>query len=349
MPHQSAYNTAVELRLSGEIDANAVVSAVREIVRRHESLRTTFTTVEGTVLQVVHEGMAADVVAVDLGSTPDPEAGARRLAEAMAAEPFDLDRGPLLRVRLARIGPRDHALIMVMDHIVADGMSLGVFWREISALYRASLAGAPSSLPPVKPFAACVEEQRRWLATPAFARQLGYWTDHLAGATAGDLPADRARPPVRSYRGGLSVRRLPAPLVARLRALADREETSLFAALLALLQILLARTTGQRDVVVMAPAAGRRRFRAEDVIGYFANMIVLRTEVPDDLAFSALVKRVNKEIMAGVLREDVPFEKVVEALRPDRSLSHDPLASVALSFLPVHASTLDLPGVSTST
>ena len=346
MPYQSAYNTAIEIRLAGNLDAAALLGAVREVVRRHESFRTTFTTVAGTVHQVIREGTAADCAAVDLSSSADPEAEAQRLARAAAAAPFDLERGPLLRVRLVGIGPREHALVVVMDHIVADGMSLGILWREIEALYRAFHGGLGSPLPPpARQFAECVEAQNRWLTTPAYARQLAYWTKHLAGAAACALPEDRPRPALRSYRGDLAVIAIPAALTAGLRALSADRDVSLFASLLAGLNVLLARTSGQSNVVVMTPIASRQRFAAEAVIGYFANLVLLRTEVPDGLGFGELAGRVNKEIMAGVFRQDVPFEKVIEAVRPERSLSYDPLARVSLSFLPAHASALDLPGV----
>ena len=162
---------------------------------------------------------------VDVAGAPDPEAEAERVAREAATSPFDLARGPLLRVRLVRLGERDALLCVVMDHIVADGMSLGILWREIEALYRrASGPGLPSPLPPPqKQFAACVEAQRRWMETPAFARQLGYWRDASLGAAACDLPADRPRPPVRSYRGGFVRRPVPRALAARLRALAARD------------------------------------------------------------------------------------------------------------------------------
>jgi amino acid adenylation domain-containing protein len=346
MPCRTPYNTAVQLRLAGELDAGALVAAVREVVRRHESFRTTFTVADGTVLQVIADEAAADVSIVDLSSTPAPEAEAERLALATAAEVFDLDRGPLLRVRLLRLGPGDHTLVAVMDHIIADGMSLGILWREMGALYSAFHAGAPSPLPPPrKQFAECVEAQRRWMQTPAYARQLAYWKEHLTGAAAGDLPADRPRPPVKSYRGGFVSRPIPAALAARLRSLQAREGVSLFTVLLAALDVLLARCSGQPDVVVMIPIACRQRFAAEEVIGFFSNMVVLRTAVPDRLGFRELLQRVGAEVMAGVLRQDVPFEKVIEAIRPDRSLAHDPLARVALSFLPASGAKLALPGV----
>jgi amino acid adenylation domain-containing protein len=280
----------------------------------------------------------------------------------MAAEPFDLEHGPLLRICLLHVRPQDYRLVVVVDHIVADGMSLGILWREIEALYRIfharGVAVSPPEreaaretatlLPPARQYSSCVEAQARWLETPAFARQLKYWTSHLAGAAACSLPVDRPRPPVRSYRGDLAVIELPAALTASLSELSARHDVSLFASLLAGLDVLLARSSGQSDVVVMTPVACRQRFAAEAVIGYVANIVVLRTEVPARLRFDELIQRVNKEIMDGVCRRDVPFQKVIEALRPERSLSHDHLAGVALTFLPPHACALDLPGVEAS-
>jgi hypothetical protein len=273
MSYKAAYNTAVQFRLSGDLDAGAALAGLREIAHRHESFRTTFALVEGSVFQVIHEELAADVATVDLAGSPDPELSARRRAEALAAQPFDLDKGPLLRAHLLRLAPREHVLVVVMDHIVADGMSLAILWRELSALYR-----APGSLPPpAKQFAACVAEQSQWQKTPAFAKHLKYWTDHLAGATAIELPADRPRPPIRSYRGDLAVTRFPAPLTARLRALAEQEQVSLFATLVAGLDVLLARSSGRQDVPLMIPIACRQRFGADQVVGFIANMVDLRS------------------------------------------------------------------------
>jgi amino acid adenylation domain-containing protein len=345
MPYPSAYNTAVRFRLSGELDAGALLGAFREIVRRHESLRTTFAVEDGAVVQMIRARATIDVTSIDVSSSPTPEAHADRLARAAAELPFDLARGPLLSVRLIRVAPREHLLCVVFDHIVMDGLSMAVLWRELGALYRASRGGAPPLPPPGRQYAQCVEAQAAWLRTSAHERQLAYWTARLSGVEAGDLPADRPRPPVRSHRGDLRVAALPAPLVAGLRALAARHEVSIFAELLAALAVLLARCAGQREAVVMVPMACRQRFLAEEVVGFFANVVVLRSEVPPEIPFVGLVRRVNAELMAGALRQDVPFERVVEALHPDRSLSHDPLARVALSFLPARAATLDLPGV----
>jgi amino acid adenylation domain-containing protein len=349
MPCKTPYNTAVQLRLSGELDAGALAAALIEVARRHESFRTTFTLRDGVVLQVIAADASPDVAVVDLASSAAPLDEERRLTLALAAAPFDLERGPLLRARVFRLGPAEHALSVVMDHIVADGLSLDVLWREVEVLYRAFRAGEPSPLaPPPRQFTACVEAQNAWMATPAFARQLAGWARRLAGASPCDLPADRPRPPIKSFRGGFASRVLPRALADRVRALAAAEDVTLFTVIFSALALLVARCGAERGVLVMIPVACRQRFAADRVIGFLSNFVVLRLEVDDDAPYRDLLRRAGAEIMNGVLRQDVPFEKVVEAVRPERSLSHDPLARIALSFLPGPAAAIDLPGVAAS-
>jgi amino acid adenylation domain-containing protein len=346
MPHKSPYNIAVRFRLSGELDAKAMVEALREIARRHESCRTTFAVVDGSVVQIIHADMTADVSIVDFSAMADAEEQTQQLEYSVASETFDLERGPLIRARVVRLGPRDHSLIVVLDHIVADGMSLGVIWKELEALYPAMRVGASSPLPPpAKQYLDCVEAQNRWLETPAFSRQADFWKDHLAGAAPCDLPTDRPRPPIKSYRGNMIHSRIPRVLCDRMRALAAAENGSVFAVMLAALEILLARMSGQSDITILVPVACRNRYNAEEVIGYFANVIVLRNNVPGDLPFHDHLRNVRKEVMAGLLRQDVPFEQVIEKIRPERSLSRDPLSSVGFSFLPARGSKLELPGL----
>jgi amino acid adenylation domain-containing protein len=346
MPYKSPYNTAIQFRLEGRLDADVLVHAWREIVRRHESCRTTFASVDGVVMQVIHAALPADVVVVDVASAAEPEIEAEGIARAASRDPFDLEAGPLVRMRLVRLDDDVHRLVVVMDHIVADGMSLGVIWSELEILYRAFVAGEASPLPPPSvQYVECVDAQNEWLESPAFARQLDFWERHLKGAEPCDLPTDRPRPPVKSYRGEMVRTAIPAPLVDRIRALGKGEEVSFFTVVLAALEVLLARYSGQREVSLLVPVACRNRFRAERVVGYFANVIVLRNEVADDAPFRALLRSVSAEVLAGLLRQDVPFERVIERVRPERNLGHDPLASVALSFLPSRGSQLDLPGV----
>ncbi len=345
MPYPSTYNMGVTLRLSGQLDAEVLATAMREIAQRHESCRTTFRAIDGTIHQVIWAELPADVAVVDLSSLADPESEARALSNALGAEPFDLERGPLLRVRVLRFGARDHALVLVMDHIVLDGMSLPIWWRELSALYPAMVAGVPSPLPAPRQFADCQDAQDRWLRSDAFERQLDRATRRLAGAAPCELPTDRPRPPVKSFRGGFVRSRIPPAVVQRLRAFSATERVSVFVSLLTTLDILLARYSQQSDITTLVPFASRERFGGDDVMGYFANVVVLRVEVESSLSARALLKRVGAEIMNGLSTQDVPFEKVISRLRPDRSQSHDPLASVGVSFLPRSGTALELPGV----
>ncbi len=346
MPYKSPYNTSVQFRLSGPLDSSAFLKAAREIVQRHESCRTTFRAIEGRLFQSISEKTNADVSFIDMVTSPNAEAQANQLARAIAAEPFDLAHGPLVRIHLIQIALRDHLLVVVMDHIVADGMSLGIIWKELEVIYPAFVLGKPSPLPPVKKqYAEFVAAQNAWMETPAFARALEFWKKHLTGATPCELPTDRPRPAVKSYRGGFVRTRISKSLVDRLRALSDAENVSLFSTLLTTLKVLLARYSGQGDISVLVPVGCRQRFSAESIIGYFANLVVLRVPVADRAPFRQLLREVNTAVVGGLMRQDVPFEKVIEAIGPARSLSHDPVGSVALSFLPERGSKLALPGV----
>ncbi len=346
MEYKSPYNTAIQQRLVGELHADSIIASIHEIARRHESCRTTFVTIDGSIFQAIHDVLHPDVRFEDLSASPDPAGQADRVAREMAAAPFDLERGPLLRARLLAIGPNDHLLVVVMDHIVVDGLSLGILWREIEAMYPAFRAGKPSPLPaPKKQFAETVDAQHLWLENPAYARALDYWTARLTGAKPCDLATDKPRPPIKSYRGNMIRSRIPRELVDRVRAVAAADGVSLFAALLATLKVLLARYSGQSDIPVLVPFGCRQRFGAEAVMGYFANVLVMRVPVPPEITFRALMKQVGGEVMGALLRQDVPFEQVIEKVAPERSLSHDLLASVGLSFLPARGSKLDLPGV----
>ena len=346
MPYKSTYNVAVQMRLAGEVDANVLAACVREIVRRHESCRTTFVNVDGVPCQAIWVVAPADVAIVDVTMKSDPAEEARRLACAAASEPFDLERGPLLRVRILRLGRADHALVLVMHHIVVDGMSLGIWWREIEALYPALRAGLASPLPaPRRQFADCMEAQSAWLRTPAFAGQLDQWVRQLAGAAPCDVPGNRPRPAAKSYRGGLVCTRIPEALLQRLRDLSADERVSLFTTLLAAIDVLLARYSSQDEITTLVPFASRDRYDGEGVMGYFANLVVVRSSVESSLPFRVLLKQVCTEVMGCLRRQDTPFEKVVGRLRPDRSLSSDPVASVGVSFLPTASARLTLPGV----
>jgi amino acid adenylation domain-containing protein len=337
-PASSAYNLPVALRLRGPLDPRALERAVGEIVRRHETLRTVFDEVGGEPVQVVREAPAGApaLPALDLSGLPEVarEAEARRLALAEARRPFDLARGPLLHTRLVRLSPGEHVLVLAMHHIAGDGWSVGVLFRELSALYPAYLAGEASPFPdlPVQ-YADFAAWQRAWLTGDVLERQLAWWRERLAGAPPVlEIPVDRPRRPLPGERGARVARTLPHEAAERLRALARSEGATLFMVLLAALDVLLARWSGQEDVVVGTPIANRTRREVEGLIGFFVNTLALRTDVSGNPSFPELLGRVRETTLGAYQHQDVPFEKLVEELGVERSLSHTPLFQVMFTL-----------------
>ncbi|MET0396580.1 MAG: amino acid adenylation domain-containing protein [Longimicrobiaceae bacterium] len=337
-PESSAYNLPVALRLRGPLDAGALERAVREIVRRHETLRTVFHEAGGEPVQVVREAPAGApaLPALDLSGLPEGarEAEARRLARAEARRPFDLARGPLLRARLVRLAPGEHVLVLAMHHVAGDGWSVGVLFRELSALYPAYLEGGPSPLPelPVQ-YADFAAWQRAWLTGDVLERQLAWWRERLAGAPPVlEVPTDRPRRPLPGERGARVARTLPRGAAERLRALARGEGATLFMVLLTALDVLLARWSGQEDVVVGTPIANRTRRELEELVGFFVNTLALRTDVSGNPTFAELLGRVRETTLGAYQHQDVPFEKLVEELGVERSLSHTPLFQVMFTL-----------------
>ncbi|MET0400290.1 MAG: amino acid adenylation domain-containing protein, partial [Longimicrobiaceae bacterium] len=335
-PGTAAYTLPVPLRLRGALDAAALGRALDEIVRRHEALRTTFTAAAGEPGQVVHPAARGVLAIVELsGLAPAAaHAEARRLADAAMLRPFGLERGPLFRAVLARIAPDDAALLLAMHHAVADGWSLGVLLRELSALYGAFSRGEPSPLPELPfQYADFAAWQRGWLVGEVLERQVAWWREHLAGAPPLlELPTDRPRSSVRGARGGARAFRLPAAVALSLRELSAREGATLFMTVLAAWQALLARWSGQDDVLVGSPIAGRTHLELEGLIGFFVNTLPLRTELSGDPAFAALLRRVRESTLGAYAHQDVPFERLVEELGVERSLTHTPLFQAVLSL-----------------
>ncbi len=337
-PESSAYNLPVALRLRGPLDARALERALGEIVRRHETLRTVFDEAGGEPVQVIRAAPdgAPALPAPDLSGLPEGarEAEARRLALAEARRPFDLARGPLLRARLVRLAPGEHVLVLAMHHVAGDGWSVGVLFRELSALYPAYLAGEASPLPePTVQYADFAAWQRAWLAGDVLERQLAWWRERLAGAPPVlEIPTDRPRRPLPGERGARVARTLPREAAERLRALARSEGATLFMVLLAALDVLLARWSGQEDVVVGTPIAARTRREVEGLIGFFVNTLALRTDVSGNPSFPELLGRVRETTLGAYQHQDVPFEKLVEELGVERSLSHTPLFQVMFTL-----------------
>jgi amino acid adenylation domain-containing protein len=343
-----AYNESAAFRMEGPLAAAALRWSLDELLRRHESLRTTFPEIDGEAVQAIQPPAPFALVEADLTALPAAarEEAARELATAQARRPFDLARGPLVRGLLARLGTADHALFVSFHHIVFDGWSTGIFVRELSALYGARVAGEPSPLPPLPvQYADFAAWQRSWLRGAPLERQLAYWRERLAGIVPLGLATDRPRPLLPEAPSGLRYVALPPALTQGLRDLSRAHGVTLFMTLLAGFQALLHRYTGQDDVAVGSPIANRERGEVEGLIGFFVNMLVLRADLSGDPGFAELLERVRQVALGAYAHQGLPFEKLVEELRPDRDLRRTPLFQVSFQLLNVPASTLDLAGL----
>ncbi|AGC42721.1 non-ribosomal peptide synthetase [Myxococcus stipitatus DSM 14675] len=330
-PSGFAYNAPFFSRLSGPLDVAALERALDAVVRRHEALRTTFVEVEGEPVQCIAPD-APVVLEVRRLEGPEREREARRRAEEEARRPFDLSVGPMLRASLLRLDEEEHVLLLTLHHIACDGWSLSLLELELRALYAASLDGREPMLPALKvQYADHAMWQREWLTGEVLEEQLAWWKGHLAGASpALVLPVDRPRPPVQSSRGAVLGVPFPAELMRALEARCKQESVTPFMWLLSALQAVLSRHSGQRDVVVGTPIAGRSRREVEGLIGFFANTLALRVDVEGSEPFQGLLKRVRQACLGAYQHQDVPFEKLVDALRPVRDLSRTPLFQVLL-------------------
>jgi amino acid adenylation domain-containing protein len=331
-PGRPVYNGPARARIHGALDLAALRRTFSEIVRRHAVLRTRFVVLDGVPYQVASPAAELPLPAVDLSGLPEPaRAGERqRLGSDEASRPFDLERGPVLRLTLLRLGPREHLLLVTLHHIVSDAWSVGVLLREMSALYEAYAAGRTSPLPelPIQ-YSDFARWQRQRLSPEVLEAGVAHWRRRLEGAPAIlELPADRPRPLVQTSRGGRCALALPQPLSAALAALARAEETTLFMLLLAAFQVLLARCSGQEDIPVGTPVAGRSQPELENLIGFFVNTLVLRGQVAGESGFRKLLAQVRETTLEAFAHQEVPFDRLVEELRPERNLSHTPLFQI---------------------
>ncbi|HEX7185752.1 MAG TPA: amino acid adenylation domain-containing protein, partial [Thermoanaerobaculia bacterium] len=351
-PGGSLYNIPAVLRLSGELDVEALRRSFTEIVRRHGSLRTIFVDADGAPRQALTSPGEAALPVVDLSGLPElqrQEEAGQRLAEEVD-HPFDLARGPLLRLHLFRLGHRDHLLIANVHHIVSDGWSAGVLVRETTILYEAFLQGLPSPLPelPVQ-YTDFTLWQRRRLSGPRLEAQLDFWRRELAGAPALlEFPADRPRPAVQSYRGASLTFLLPDEATAAVHGLARHEGATPFMVLLAAFQTLLHRHSGAADVLVGSPFANRSRVEIEGLIGFFVNTLVFHLRVPEGGSFLSVLSGVRATTLASHEHQDFPFELLVDALKVERSLAHNPLFQVMLALQNAPAGELRVPGLTLS-
>jgi acyl carrier protein len=331
-PTSSFYNVPVAVRLRGRLQIDAMKRTLNEIVRRHESLRTSFPTVNAQPVQSIAPTLALDLPLHDLSTLREQEREqeAQRRATEEARAPFNLAAGPLMRASLVRLGAEDHVLLVTMHHIVSDGWSMGVLIREVGALYRAFIEDEPSPLAelPVQ-YADFAVWQRRWLAGEVFETHLRYWKRQLGGELPVlSLPTDKPRPEVQSFHGSSQSLQLPVRLAEALNALAKREGVTLFMLLLAAFKALLSRYTEQSDIVIGSPIANRNRVELEGLIGFFVNTLALRTDLSGNPRFREIVGRVRAVALEAYAHQDMPFEQLVEQMQPERTMSRNPLFQV---------------------
>ncbi|HYS58859.1 MAG TPA: condensation domain-containing protein, partial [Burkholderiales bacterium] len=331
-PDNPVYNIPRALRIRGRLSVQALEQSLNEIVRRHESQRTVFKSVRGQPVQVVLPAFPIPLPVVDLGSVPDSERAseAKRLAVAEAQRPFDLAKGPLLRTTLLRLSDEDHVLLLNTHHIVSDAWSAAVMIEEIGALYEAFAAHRPSPLPePAIQYADFAAWQRQWLQGEVLQKQLAYWRTALEGAPAVlELATDRPRPAVRTFLGDYELVPIPRDLIEQLSVFSRREDTTLFMTLMTAFQALLSRYSGQEQIIVGTDLASRTSVDTERLIGFFISVLPIHGDVSGDPRFREFLKKMRDVALGAYAHQDLPLDKIVEELQPERSMSHNPLVQV---------------------
>jgi amino acid adenylation domain-containing protein len=345
-PGNPFYNVSTALRLTGSLNLIALEQAFNEIVRRHEILRTTFAVIEGQVSQIIASELTVSIRKIDLQNLPptQQETATKQRAIAESQLPFDLAKKPLLRVQLLQLGAAEYVLLINFHHIVADGWSIAVLIRELTLLYKDFAKNQLSGLPelPIQ-YADFAEWQHQWLQGEVLETQLAYWRQQLADIQALNLPIARPRPPVPTYRGARQFLALSPTLSDRLNSLSKQENATLFVTLLAAFQTLLYRYTGQENIAIGTPIANRNRTELEGLIGFFVNTLVLRTDLSGNPTFQELLSRAKQVTVEAWAHQDLPFEKLVEALHPDRDLSRNPLFQISFSLQNTPVAALELP------
>ncbi|HOB96248.1 MAG TPA: amino acid adenylation domain-containing protein, partial [Aquabacterium sp.] len=346
----AAYHIAGGVRLRGVLNETALQAALNRVLARHDSLRTRMATVQGQAVAVIAPQATLNLVRQDLRGAADAEQQLQALADAEAAAPFDLAQGPLIRGRLLRLADDEQVLLLTMHHIMSDGWSMAVLINELSALYAAFDRGLPDPLPALAiGYADYAHWQRQRLDGPLLQQQLAFWTGHLQGAPALlSLPTDRPRPPVQSTEGASLSFALDADLSAGLKALAQRHGCTLFMTLLGAWAVLLSRLSAQTDVVVGTPVANRSRAELEPLIGLFVNTLALRVRLDETPTVGALLAQVRQTLLAAQAHQDLPFEQVVEALQPSRSLAHSAVFQSMFAWQNTPQGDLTLPGLQMS-
>ncbi|MFN2529802.1 MAG: amino acid adenylation domain-containing protein [Pyrinomonadaceae bacterium] len=348
-PGSSFYNVPQAISIRGDLNVEALRRTFQEIVRRHEALRTTFSVVDGSPVQVIAKHLELSFPVTDLTSLAkmDRDVEWARLAAEEAQKPFDLTRGPLVRALLLALSADECVLLLTMHHIVSDGWSMGVLFRELGSIYEAFATGKRSPLPelPIQ-YADYAVWQREWLQDDALRTQLDYWKTQLADAPPTfELPTDRQRPAIQRFRGAKVVGYLPPSLTEDLKQLSLDERVTLYMTLLAAFNVLLWRYTNHNDLVIGSPIANRTRAETEDLIGFFVNTLVLRTDLSGNPTFRDVLNRVKKVAVGAYAHQDVPFEKLVEELSPERDPSRNPLFQVSFVLQNATRSQLVLSGL----
>ena len=346
-----SYNIPTAVRLTGKMVVEAMENGLKEIVRRHEVLRTTFEFVDENLMQVVVPHMQFSMPLIDLqGFSPEiQKAKMRRLVREDTQNPFDLYHGPLLRASMLKLSQEEHVLLVTMHHIISDAWSMGIFFSELAALYTSNVLEQPSTLAelPIQ-YVDYALWQNSWLQGEVLDNQLNYWKKQLSDIPLLQLPTDHPRPAIQSYRGANLLILLPKPLTDALKALCRRERVTLFMILLATFQLLIYRYTNQDDIAVGIPIAGRTESNVEKLIGCFINTLVLRTDLSGNPTFRELLTRVRDVALSGYTHQDLPFEKLVEELQPERDLSRNTLTQVMFALQNVPQGHLSLPNLSLS-
>jgi amino acid adenylation domain-containing protein len=348
-PGTAAYNLPRAFRITGPLNVAVLKRAFEIVIERHASLRTVFDSVEGEARQIVLPDVDLKIPIIDLAGFPqgEREAEALRIASEEGKKPFRLMEGPLLRLILLRLSPDTHFLVLVMHHIVTDGWSIALLFREVTKGYAALIKGEPPELPELPlQYAECAQWQREYMSGEVLTKEVEYWRHKLAGAqTLLDLPTDHPRPTTHGWQGATEEFSLDSATLAKLKALAQAESSTLFMVAMAAFQSLLRRYTNQESILIGTPIAGRNEIEIENMIGLFVNTLVFRVDFANNPSFRDLIRQVRSFALEAYAHQDVPFEKLVERLVPQRSLDTHPLFQVMFTFQNIPKQVFEIPGL----
>ena len=345
----SLFNISIAVRLNGILNVEALQQTLNAIVIRHEALRTNFVAVDENPIQVIAETQSVKITVIDLKEryNTNSEIEVERILKQEAQYSFNLSSDLMLRPTLVRLSEEEHVLLLVMHHVASDGWSVGILFRELAGFYKAFSTGKPLPFPelPIQ-YADFAYWQRHWLSGEVLQKQLNYWKQQLAESPSLlSLPTDRPRPPIQTFQGGTKYFQLNRDLTQKLKTLSQQSGATLFMTLLAGFATLLSRYSGQEDIAIGSPIANRNHSQVESLIGFFINTLVLRTQLQGNPTFLELLERVREMTLGAYDHQDLPFEKLVEELQPERSLSHAPLSQVMFVLQNAPIGKLELPGL----